>query len=39
VEDVKKIITNTLIAGVLIQASRFLTAALIDISTVATYGI
>lgn len=39
VEDVKKIITNTLIAGVLIQASRFLTAALIDISTVATYGV
>lgn len=33
------VIKNTLIAGVLIQASWFLTAALIDISTVATYSI
>lgn len=39
VDDVKKVVTNTLIAGVLIQASWFLTAALIDISTIATYGI
>ncbi len=39
VEDVKKIVTSTLIAGVLIQASWFLTAAMIDLSTVATYGI
>lgn len=39
VDDVKKIVTSTLIAGVLIQASWFLTAALIDISTIATYGI
>lgn len=39
VDDVKKVITSTLIAGVLIQASWFLTAALIDISTIATYGI
>lgn len=37
--EVKKIVTKTLIAGVLIQASRFLTAAIIDISTVATYGV
>ncbi|MDD3262849.1 MAG: hypothetical protein PHR61_03300 [Candidatus Absconditabacteria bacterium] len=33
------VIKNTLIAGVLIQASWFLTAALIDVSTVATYSI
>jgi hypothetical protein len=33
------IIKKTLIAGVLIQASRFLTAALIDVSTVATYAV
>lgn len=37
--DVKKIITNTLLAGILIQASRFLMWAVIDISTVATAGI
>lgn len=37
--EVKKIVTKTLIAGVLIQASWFLTAAIIDISTVATYGV
>ena len=34
--NVKKIITNTLVAGILIQASWFLMWALIDISTVAT---
>jgi len=37
--DVKKIITNTLVAGILIQASWFLMGAVIDISTVATAGI
>ncbi|GHV25388.1 hypothetical protein FACS1894176_03750 [Bacteroidia bacterium] len=35
----KTLITNTLVAGILIQASRFLTAVAIDISTIATYGI
>ena len=35
----KKIITNTLLAGILIQASRFMMGALIDISTVATASI
>lgn len=34
--DVKDIIIKTIVAGVLIQASRFLMAALIDISTIAT---
>ncbi|MDR3168891.1 MAG: hypothetical protein LBU27_03925 [Candidatus Peribacteria bacterium] len=38
-KELKNLITHTLIAGVLIQASRFLTAVAIDISTVATYGI
>ncbi|MCX6823642.1 MAG: hypothetical protein NT085_00745 [candidate division SR1 bacterium] len=33
------IIKTTLIAGVLIQASRFLMAATIDISTIATYAV
>lgn len=33
------IIKKTLIAGVLIQASRFLMAALVDISTIATYAV
>ncbi len=37
--DVKKVITNTLLAGILIQASWFLMGAVIDISTVATAGI
>lgn len=37
--DVKKIITQTLLAGILIQASWFLMGAVIDISTVATAGI
>ncbi|MCX6823641.1 MAG: hypothetical protein NT085_00740 [candidate division SR1 bacterium] len=37
--DVKKVITNTLVAGILIQASRFLMGAVIDISTIATAGI
>lgn len=37
--EVKKVITNTLIAWVLIQASWFAVAAVIDISTVATYAI
>lgn len=37
--DVKKVITNTLMAWVLIQASWFLVAAVIDISTIATYAI
>jgi len=34
-----KIIKNALIAGVLIQASWFLTAAVIDVSTIATYAV
>lgn len=33
------IIKTTLIAGILIQASRFLMAALIDVSTIATYAV
>jgi len=33
------VIKSTLIAGVLIQASRFLMAALIDISTIMTYAV
>ncbi len=37
--EFKKLITNTLIAGILIQASRFLMASAVDISTIATYGI
>lgn len=37
--DVKKIIIRTLAAGVLIQASRFLVGAVIDLSTVATSAI
>lgn len=38
-EEIKKTIQNTLIAGILIQASRFITAAAVDISTIATYAI
>lgn len=34
-----KIIKETLIAGILIQASRFLLAAVIDVSTIATYAV
>jgi hypothetical protein len=37
--DAMKIIKSTLIAAVLIQASWFLMAVLIDISTVATYAV
>ena len=37
--DVKKVITNTLVASILIQASRFLMGAAVDISTIATAGI
>lgn len=37
--DIKKVITSTLIAWVAIQASWFLLAALIDLSTIATYAI
>ena len=33
------IIKKTLIAGILIQASRFLMAALVDVSTIATYAV
>ena len=33
------IIKKTLIAGILIQASRFLLAATIDVSTIATYAV
>ena len=33
------IIKTTLIAGILIQASRFIVAALVDVSTIATYAI
>lgn len=35
----QKIITQTLIAGVLIQMSRFVMAALVDLSTIATYAV
>ncbi len=35
----QKIITQTLIAGVLIQVSWFAMAALVDLSTVATYAV
>jgi len=35
----QKIITQTLIAGVFIQISRFAVAALVDLSTVATYAV
>lgn len=35
----QKIIVQTLIAGVLVQISRFVMAALVDLSTVATYAI
>lgn len=38
-EEIKKTIQNTLIAGILIQASRFITAAAVDLSTIATYAI
>jgi hypothetical protein len=38
-KDIFKIIKNTLLAGVLIQASWFITAAAVDISSIATYGI
>jgi Mn2+/Fe2+ NRAMP family transporter len=38
-EEIKKTIQHTLIAGILIQASRFITAAAVDISTIATYAI
>jgi hypothetical protein len=37
--DIKKTIKNTLLAGVLIQASWFMMGALIDVSTVATAAI
>ena len=37
--NIKKIITNTLVAAILIQASWFLMWAVIDISTIATAGI
>ena len=37
--NIKKIITNTLIAWILIQASRFLMWAVIDVSTIATTAI
>ncbi len=37
--DMKSIITKTLIAGVLIQASRFLVWAVVDLSTIATAAI
>ncbi|MEI7557988.1 MAG: hypothetical protein WCJ45_04075 [bacterium] len=37
--DVKKVITNTLLAGILIQSSRFLMGAFIDLSSVATAAI
>lgn len=37
--DIKKVITSTLIAWVAIQASWFFLAALIDLSTIATYAI
>ena len=33
--DAKKVIINTLIAGILIQASRFLMGALLDVSSIA----
>ncbi|MFA7298443.1 MAG: hypothetical protein WC010_02240 [Candidatus Absconditabacterales bacterium] len=34
--DIKKIITNTLVAGIIIQASWFLMGAAIDVSTITT---
>jgi hypothetical protein len=34
-----KVIKTTLIAGILIQASWIITAAAVDISSIATYGI
>ncbi len=37
--EFKTLITNTLIAGILIQASWFLTSAAVDLSTIATYGV
>jgi hypothetical protein len=37
--DIKTKIQETLIAGILIQASRFITAAAVDLSTIATYAI
>ena len=37
--DIKKTIKNTLLAGILIQASWFMMGALIDVSTVATAAI
>jgi hypothetical protein len=37
--DTKEVVKKTLIAGVLIQASRFVVAAAVDISTIATYGV
>lgn len=33
--NIKELITKTLLAGILIQASRFLVAALVDVSTIA----
>lgn len=39
VSEFKKLITNTLIAGILIQSSWFLISAAVDISTIATYGV
>ncbi|MCR5412950.1 MAG: hypothetical protein K6E76_08460 [Patescibacteria group bacterium] len=37
--ELKNVIKNCLIAGVLVQISWFLVATLIDVSTIATYGI
>ena len=38
-DDIKKLIISTLIAWVGIQASWFIMAALIDVSTIVTYGV
>ena len=38
-DDIKKLIISTLIAWVWIQASWFIMAALIDVSTIVTYGV
>ena len=36
---IAEVVKRTFIAGILIQASRFITAVAVDISTIATYGI
>ena len=38
-KEIVGIVKKILISGILIQASRFITAAAVDISTIATYGV